>query len=241
MTTAAVGRHISYFPSTGSTMDDARRLAEEGAPHGSIVIADEQTAGRGRFARHWVSPSGTNLYLTLLVRPEVARLRTLSMVAPLAVCRAVKAVTGLAPMIKWPNDVQIGGRKLSGILIESELSGAEVNYALIGIGLNVNDPIADREIAEIATSLAREIGRDLSREAVLAALLNEFEALYESADVYARWRERVITLGQDVRVTFRADVYEGLAEDVDADGSLVLRLHDGSLMTFEAGEVSLRA
>jgi len=222
-------------------MDDACRQAEDGAPHGAVAIAEEQAAGRGRFGRRWVSPAGNNLYLTLVLRPDVARLRMLAMAAPLAVCRAVEAVTALQPMIKWPNDVQVGGRKLAGILIESELSGAEVAHALVGIGLNVNDPVADPEIAQIATSLARESGHDVSREFVLAALLNEMEALYESGDVYDGWRERVVTLGQDVRLAFQDEVYAGVAEDVDAEGSLLLRTSDGRLLTFEAGEVSLRA
>jgi BirA family biotin operon repressor/biotin-[acetyl-CoA-carboxylase] ligase len=239
--TAQQGPRITYLSSTTSTMDEARGLAEAGAVHGSVVIAEEQTAGRGRFGRRWVSPVGKNLYLTLVLRPNVARLRTLAMVAPLAVCRAVGRVSRLRPVIKWPNDVQVDGRKLAGILIESELSGAEVTYALVGIGLNVNDPIADPEIAQIATSLARELGHDVSREEMLAALLAELEAVYESDDVYPGWRERVVTLGQSVRLTFRDKVYEGVAVDVDAEGSLVLRMTDGRLLTFEAGEVSLRA
>jgi BirA family biotin operon repressor/biotin-[acetyl-CoA-carboxylase] ligase len=221
-------------------MDDARREAEAGAGHGLVITADEQTAGRGRFGRRWVSPAGMNIYLTALLRPDVARLRLLAMAVPLAVCRAVEAAVDVRADIKWPNDVQIGGRKLAGILIESELSGADVKYALAGIGVNVNDAIEDAEIAGIATSLLRETGREVSREDVLAGLLNELEALYESGEVYEGWRERVVTLGQPVKVTFRGEEYEGVAEDVDADGSLVLRMGDGSTRTFEAGEVTLR-
>ena len=223
-------------------MDVAREEAVAGAPHGAVVFAEEQTAGRGRFGRRWVSPAGKNLYFTLILRPDAGRLRALSMVVPLAVCRAVEAVTSLRPVIKWPNDILVGGRKLSGILIEGESSGAELLYALAGIGLNVNDPIDDPEIAGIATSLSREAGEDTPRETVLAALLNELEDSYNAApgDLYSGWRSRITTLGQSVRLTFRDEVYEGTAEDVDDEGSLILRLADGTRRTFEAGEVTLR-
>ena len=241
--TEVIGRRITCLATTASTMDVARQEAIAGAPHGAVVIAEEQTAGRGRFGRRWVSPAGKNLYLTLILRPDAGRLRALSMVVPLAVCRAVEAVTPLRPVIKWPNDVLVGERKLAGVLIEGESSGADLIYALAGIGLNVNDPIDDPEIAGIATSLIRELGKETSRETVLAALLNELEDAYSAPpdDVYNGWRSRIATLGQSVRLTFRDDVYEGLAEDVDSEGSLVLRLTDGTRRTFEAGEVTLRA
>ncbi len=240
--TEEIGRRITSLATTTSTMDVARDEAVAGAPHGAVVIAEEQTAGRGRFGRRWVSPAGKNLYLTLILRPDAGRLRALSMVVPLAVCRAVEAVTPLRPVIKWPNDVLVGGRKLAGVLIQGESSGAEPIYTLAGIGLNVNDPIDDPEIAGIATSLSRELGEETPRETVLAALLNELEGAYTGPpdDVYNGWRSRVATLGQSVRLTFRDDVYEGTAEDVDNEGSLILRLADGTRRTFEAGEVTLR-
>ena len=149
---------------------------------------------------------------------------------------------GLDVAIKWPNDVLVGGRKLAGILIEGESSGAELVYALVGIGLNVNDPVDDPEIVGIATSLSRELDEETSREAVMAALLNETEDAYNAPadDVYSGWRSRIATLGQAVRLTFRDEVHEGVAEDVDTEGSLVLRLADGTHRAFEAGEVTLR-
>jgi len=234
--TDAIGRRIICLATTASTMDVARDEAVASAPHGAVVIAEAQTAGRGRFGRRWVSPAGKNLYLTLILRPDAGRLRALSMVVPLAVCRAVEAVTPLRPVIKWPNDVLLGERKLAGVLIEGESSGAELMYALAGLGLNAT------EIATIATSLSRELGEETSRETVLAALLNELEVAYNAPpdDVYSGWRSRIATLGQSVRLTFRDDVHEGVAEDVDNEGSLILRLTDGTRRTFEAGEVTLR-
>ncbi len=240
--TRSIGRRVVYLTSTHSTMDVARAEAEAGADHGTAVLAEEQSSGRGRFGRLWVSPSGKNIYLTLLLRPPLDALRSLSLVGPLAVAEAVEEIAGLATRIKWPNDVLVGGRKLCGVLIESELSGQEVRYSLVGIGVNVNFDIDESsEIAGIATSVKRELGRDVSREEVLAALLNRFEALYEDrAAAFSGWRARLETLGREVTVRFREQVYEGVAEDVDADGNLILRRPDGSTLVLEAGEVSLR-
>ena len=240
--TRSIGRRLVYLTSTHSTMDVARAEAEAGADHGTAVLAEEQSAGRGRFGRSWVSPSGKNIYLTLLLRPPLDTLRSLSVVGPLAVAEAVEEIAGLATRIKWPNDVVVGGRKLCGVLIESELSGQEVRYSLVGIGVNVNFDIDEAsEIAGIATSVKRELGRDVSREEVLATLLNRFEALYEDRPAaFSGWRARLETLGRQVTVRFREQVYEGVAEDVDADGNLILRRPDGSTLALEAGEVSLR-
>ena len=212
--TRTLGRRVVYLTSTHSTMDVARAEAEAGAPDGTAVLAEEQTSGRGRFGRTWVSPAGRNIYVTLLLRPPLAALRSLSIVAPLAVAEAVQDVAGLDARIKWPNDVLVGGRKLSGTLIESEVSGAEVRYSLVGIGVNVNfDVDSESEIGEIATSVKRELGREVSREETLAALLNRFEALYgDPVAAHREWRQRLETLGREVKVRFGDQVYEGLAE-----------------------------
>jgi BirA family biotin operon repressor/biotin-[acetyl-CoA-carboxylase] ligase len=246
LATRFVGRRLVYLTSTGSTMDVARAEAEAGAPDGTVVLAEEQAKGRGRFERAWVSPAGKNLYLTLLMRPSLDRLRSLSIVAPLAVALAVEDSTGLKPRIKWPNDVLIDGRKLSGVLVESEVIGQSVKYALVGVGVNVNfDVEQSPEIAGVATSLKRELGSESSREELLAKFLNRFEQLYEDAPkgdaVLQQWRSRLDTLGREIRVTFRDQVYEGLAEDVDVDGNLILVQPDGTRRTIEAGEVTLRA
>jgi len=243
--TRYLGRNILYLQTTSSTQDAARAAAERGAPVGTAVLAEEQTAGRGRLGRAWVSPAGKNIYVTLIMRPPAPKLRALSIVSPLAVAEALEGI-GLAPRLKWPNDVLVGGRKIAGILIETELSGDAVKYALVGIGLNVNlDVEAVPEIAEIATSARRELGGDASREELLAALLNAFEARYEQAlegdAVFRAWRSRLETLGRRVRATLGQRVEEGVAEDVDAEGNLLVRRDDGSLAVVEAGDVTLSA
>lgn len=243
LNTQRFGRRIVYRESCDSTMNLARREAEAGADEGTVIIAEEQTAGRGRFGRSWVSPAGKNLYLTMVARPVADRLRVLSMAAPLAVCHAVREVTGLRPVIKWPNDVLIDGRKLSGVLIESEIAGTDVRFSLIGMGVNVDLDVASApDIASIATSLLEETGKEVSRETVLATLLNRFEVLYGSPvpALVDAWRSHLETLGREVTVTIGGESHHGSAEDVDGHGNLILRLADGQRMTFEAGEVSLR-
>lgn len=245
LATAFLGRRMVYHQSLPSTQDVARAEAEAGAPEGTVILAEEQTAGRGRLGRAWVSPPGSNLYLTLIMRPSVECLRSLGMVAPLAVVEAVEEVTGVSPRIKWPNDVLVGRRKLCGVLIDTGLVGSGVMYALVGIGLNVNLDVGSLpEIAQVATSLRCELGREVPREEVLAALLNRFEGLYrawpEGPQVFEAWRSRLETLGQRVRVAFGNQREEGVAEDVDREGCLLLRRDDGSLIRLAAGEVTLR-
>ena len=241
--TSFVGRAVSYHESTNSTMEVASREAEGGAPEGAIAIAEEQTAGRGRMGRRWVSSPGENLHVTIMVRPTLKHLRQLAVITPLAVCLAIEETAELSPRIKWPNDVLIEGRKVSGILAESELVEDRVLFATIGVGINVNaDMSAYAEIKDIATSLATEVGHELSREEVLASMLNHFETLYEALrrdeDVTAGWKERLQTLGKRVKVVTSAGAEEGVAVDTDSDGALVLRRDDGTQVRVEAGELA---
>ncbi|MGA2285631.1 MAG: biotin--[acetyl-CoA-carboxylase] ligase [Dehalococcoidia bacterium] len=241
--TDALGRFALHQRSVASTMDVAREEAESDAPHGLIVLADEQTAGRGRRGRSWVSPPG-GLYVTIVLRPEPDAVRRLALVAPLAVCEAIDAVARVRSAIKWPNDVLIEGRKVGGVLIDSRLSGDEVEYALVGIGVNLSlDPAQHAEIRDIATSLALESERKVAREKLLAAVLNRFEKLLADSrvdgDVYEAWRARLETLGRQVRAQSANDVEEGVAEDVDAEGNLLLRRPDGSIAVISAADVTL--
>jgi BirA family biotin operon repressor/biotin-[acetyl-CoA-carboxylase] ligase len=242
--TRFVGRTLLYVTETTSTMDVARREAAGGAPDGAVVVAEQQTAGRGRLARAWVAPPG-NIYATIVMRPPAERLRVVSIVSPLAVAEALEGVADLETGIKWPNDVLAGGRKISGTLIETDLAAGAVNYALVGIGVNVDlDVEAEPEIAEIATSVRRELGRSPPREELLAALLNAFEERYEEAlagdGPFRSWRSRLVTLGQRVTATLPGGVEEGVAEDVDEQGDLLVRRDDGRLVTVDAGDVTLR-
>ncbi len=239
--TELIGRAVTYHATTGSTMDDARAEAEGDAPEGAIVIAEEQTAGRGRQGRTWISPPGVNLYVTIVLRPTLDHLRYLSIIAPLAVCHAIEETTGLLPRIKWPNDVLIDDKKVCGVLAESEIEDDTVRYALVGIGINVNVDVAPySEIRELATSLRTELQREVSREEVLAALLNHFEELYQTVRrgevVSVGWKKRLSTLGKIIQVQSAGRTEEGVVVDTDSDGALILRRDDGSHIRIDAGE-----
>jgi len=242
--TRFIGQRIIYYPKLTSTMDVARREAQQGAAEGTVVIAGEQTAGRGRIKRAWLSPKGS-IALSVILYPGVTYLPFLIMLASLAVVHSIDKVAGLKSQVKWPNDVLINGRKVCGILVESEVRGDKVNYAIIGIGINANFRVSDfPEISSIATSLSDELGRDISRLDLIQCLLVEIERLYltlqAGGSIYEEWRDNLVTLGRRVHVKSGEDVYEGIAEEVARDGSLLLRRSDGSLTKIVAGDVTLR-
>ncbi len=244
LNTRFVGQRILYYPSLTSTMDVARQEAQRKAAEGTVVVADEQTSGRGRLKRVWHSPKG-NLALTVILRPTSTFLPSLVMLASLAVVHSIELVTGLKPQIKWPNDVLIDGRKICGILIETDVRGDTVNYANIGIGVNVDLRLAQfPEIVSTATSLSYQIGKEVSRLTLIRALLVEIERLYlalsSGASLYEEWRDNLLTLGKHVRAKMGDATWEGVAESVARDGNLWLRRPDGSLTKIIAGDVTLR-
>ncbi len=242
--TEIIGRRVLYYPSLASTMLAAKAAAARGIEEGAVIIAGEQTAGRGRRGRTWLTPAG-GVALSVVLRPALEWLPSLIMVASLGVTNSIETVTGLKPAIKWPNDVLIGDKKVCGILIENELRGESVNWSVIGIGINVNVRLADYpDVRDIATSLSDELRYSVSRLEVIRRLLIELDNLYLSlkagGPVYEAWRTRLATLGRQVRLVSGQSALEGTAEDVERDGSLLLRLPDGTLYRAVAGEVSLR-
>ncbi|GMV86947.1 MAG: biotin--[acetyl-CoA-carboxylase] ligase [Dehalococcoidia bacterium] len=242
LTTTAIGRYLVYRPVTPSTMDLASREAHEGAPHGTIAFAEEQTAGRGRRGRSFHSPAGKNLYVTLVLRCPIEVHRRLPLIVPVAVCAAIQAELPSA-RIKWPNDIWIGDRKAAGMLIDGELTPAGA-VALPGIGINVNaDPTAVPELRAIATSLARELGREVAREPLLARICNHLEQLLEATagHVLQEYRSRSSTLGRRVLVSpVGAPPFEGTAISIEDDGSLVVERLDGTAEVVTAADVSVR-
>ena len=222
-------------------MDMAKRMAKEGMGEGTVIIAGEQTAGRGRLGRKWLSPSGGSLSLSIILRPTLPQLPQLNMAACLATVQSIEKVSGLKPLIKWPNDVLLNGKKVSGILMENIFQGGELKAAILGIGINAKfDALAFTEISAIATSLSTESGREISPWEILPPLLEEFEQFYQElqggGNIYERWLARVETLGKLVRVKSGDTVEEGYAESINANGSLILRRLDGSLITVVTGE-----
>jgi BirA family biotin operon repressor/biotin-[acetyl-CoA-carboxylase] ligase len=248
LSTTFVGQHIVYRPQIGSTNDEARRLAGEGAPEGTVVITDFQSAGRGRLDRDWIAPHGSSLLLSILFRPDLAahQVQRLTMSCGLALADAIESQTRLHAGLKWPNDLVIGGAKAGGLLTEISLEGTEVEYVVVGIGLNVNlDPARlPAGLHMPATSLSHELGADVDRLPLLHSLLQGVEerylALKAGRSPHRSWSARLITLGKPVTVTAAGLVLEGVAEAVDADGALLVRLPDGRLERVLAGDVSLR-
>ena len=241
--TRFIGQNVIYYPCLDSTMLVAGREARWGTAEGTVVITDEQTAGRGRLKRRWLTPKG-NIALSIILYPSQRHLPYLIMLASLAVVRSIEAVTGLRTQIKWPNDLLINGKKVCGILVESDVGATAVAYAIIGIGINVRLNLDDfPEIAATATSLAGEMGGEISRVELVRCLLTELERLYLSIpsgdSVYQEWRDRLVTLGRRVRVKSGKSVLDGVAESVARDGSLRLRQADGSLATVIAGDITL--
>lgn len=243
--TSLIGQEIIYHDTIPSTMDAAKQAIGEGAGEGTVIVADHQTAGRGRLSREWLSVPGGGVLLSIILYPNLEILPRLTMAACLAVSRTIERVTGLQPAIKWPNDVLLGGLKVSGILSESDVAGEAVNYAIVGIALNVNlDTAAMPDISGTATSLKQVLGREVSRQQVLTALLQEFEELYltlrRGESIQREWLQRLETLGKNVSVRCGDEVQEGYAESVDQTGNLIVRRPDGTRITVTAGDVTLR-
>jgi len=241
--TEFVGRQLYYYHRLATTMEAARELTKKGADEGAVVIAGTQTAGRGRIGRTWLSPEGS-LAVSIIFKPSLDNLPQLIMIASLAVVRAIKNVAGIKAQIKWPNDVLINGKKVCGILIENEVKGSRVNFAIIGIGINVNfNPLTFPEISEIATSLSHELGAEISKVALTSTLLLELERLYlvaqAGASVHKEWQANMETLGRWIQVKTGETVEQGKAETVTEKGNLILRRADGSLAEIVAGDVTV--
>lgn len=224
-------------------MDEAARQGKTGAEEGTVVVAETQTAGRGRLGRHWVSGPG-NLYLSVLFYPTLQSLPFLNSLAGVATVRAIAKTADLSPRLKWPNDVLLGGKKVAGVLVESAIAGESVRYAVVGIGVNVAlDTQNYAELSTFATSLNAIAGREVPREELLRRILQELDTLYlalgDGKTPMAEWQSLLDTLGQRVQVTGAAASHVGLAEGLDEAGNLQLRLDDGRLVTLTAGDVTL--
>jgi BirA family biotin operon repressor/biotin-[acetyl-CoA-carboxylase] ligase len=246
LNTHDIGRDIYWYEELGSTSDRAKELADDGAEHGAVVIAESQTAGRGRRGRVWASPPRRNLTFSVVLRPDLppARAPELTLVASIAVCEALRQA-GVDAGIKWPNDVLVGGRKIAGILTELAAEPDRVHWVVLGVGVNVNARAEDfpPELREHATSLFLERGpapRALFAAACLTALEEWLDRHAEEgfAAIRAAWRERNVTLGRQVLVRADGRDVEGVAVDLDEQGALLVR--DGAgLQRILSGDVTL--
>jgi BirA family biotin operon repressor/biotin-[acetyl-CoA-carboxylase] ligase len=249
--TKILGSEIHSYKTVGSTNETARRLAEAGAREGTLVISEKQTRGRGRLGRSWHSPAGAGLYFSLILRPRlpIELLPALSQVAALSVCRAVEKEHNLHSLaqVKWPNDCLLGGRKAAGILVELSAELDKIDYAVVGIGINVNTERAafPARLRRSATSVAAEIGRRADRAALLRAFLEDFERSYTNFQRYGlrsighELVRRSSVLGRRINVSVGRKRMIGVAVGIDDRGALRVKIGD-RVETLSAGEVSLR-
>ena len=248
LSTSQLGRPLRYLPSVASTQDVAREAALAGAPGGLAVVAGQQTAGKGRAGRAWWSPPTGGLYVSLLLRPVLPpeHVSWVTMCLALGAAEAIETVCGLRPDLKWPNDLEWQGRKLAGILAESAFTGNHLDYVIAGIGLNIAvDFSSQPELAHTAISLQTALGRPVDSSALLVALLSWVEthvlAMEQGISPLAAWKERLVTLGRPIEARSPdGRVLSGVALDVLQDGSLLLRLDDGSEQIVRAADVTLR-
>ncbi len=249
LTTWRLGRPIAYFRQVESTNNEAKALAAAGCPEGQIVVAEEQSVGRGRLSRGWFTPFARGVWFSIVLRPPFSPhdAPKCTLLAAVAVCSAIRRATGVACGIKWPNDILYDGKKLVGILTEMSAEMDAINHIVIGIGINVNIAAADFpvELREVATSLSIAAGRPLPRLDILVAVLEELERVYGQvlehgfAPVLAEWRNESVTLGRAVDVIGPGRRFSGVAADIDADGALLVRTADGTERVL-AGDVSIR-
>lgn len=243
------GNTLYWFDSIDSTNTRAKAMAADGAPHGTVLIAGSQTGGRGRLGRSFQSPEGMGVYLSVILRPQCppADLMHLTCAAAVAMCDAVEQAAGFRPGIKWTNDIVYRNKKLGGILTELSLDAGNVAYAIVGIGINCLQEETDfpPELQSMAGSVSMAAGKVilphiLAADMILAIKKTSDALLSEKAAIMASYRKDCITLGKDVSVVRAEEIRHATALDIDDDGALTVRYHDGSLQTVTSGEVSIR-
>lgn len=248
LSTRWAGQTCVYFDEIDSTNIAAKRMAQEGAPHGTLVIAAQQTAGRGRRGRAWETQRDENIMMTLLLRPHMdgEQVALLSLVCAVATAQGIRAATGLDAKIKWPNDVVVQGHKVCGMLLEMTAAEGKIDAVAAGVGINVHQREFPQAFAKTASSLDVISGREISRTAVIQAFLAAFETLYERFEregvraLMADYRALSATLGSEVRVIGVSEEFAGRAIELDESGALVVQLPDGEQRTVLAGDVSVR-
>lgn len=241
-------REVHYFDVLDSTNNYAKKLLRESPVDGTLVVAEEQTGGRGRMGREWKSEKGKNLTFSLSMKTAVPtdRLGIISITAGLAVAEAITTLTELAPLCKWPNDIILNGRKVCGILSESLLTSDNPPAVVIGIGINVNQTDFPPELHRTATSLAIEAGKAFERLNVLRAILSSFGKWFtflevgESEAILAKWEEHSFLRGKEITIDHNGKLVKGIAGTIDPDGSLYIHT-DGQDMKVFAGDITAKS
>jgi len=250
LSTKTLGRGgIYYFSEIDSTNNEAKKQGNLGCPEGVIVLAETQNVGRGRLSRSWFSPTGKGIWLSVVLRPPFNPYDApkCTLLTAVAVTKAIRSITGVECGIKWPNDILYQGKKIVGILTEMSAEIDAINHVVIGMGINVNikEQEFPAELRDIATSLAIIVGHEISRLALLNAVLTELENAYEGviqrgfSEMLDEWRKLTLTLGQNVNVVGSGREFSGMAVDIDSDGALLVQTAV-ALERVLAGDVSIR-
>ena len=248
MKTRWAGRNILYYETTDSTNLRIRQAGDEGAPHGTLAVADRQTAGRGRRGRTWESPAGSSIYMSVLLRPDIApnKASMLTLVMALSVAEGIQQCIPII-QIKWPNDIIVNGKKLVGILTEMSAQVDYINHVTVGVGINVNMTAFPEEIADTATSLCLECGHAVKRAPLIAAVMERLEENYEIfletedlSGLMERYSALLVNRDRDVRIIGEKETYQAHAIGIDRTGELIVRREDGTMEKIYAGEVSVR-
>ena len=248
--TSWAGKNLICLEETDSTNNVIKKAAEEGAPHGTLAVAETQTGGKGRLGRSWVSPRGSGIWMSILLRPDKLppyRASMLTLVCALAVAEGIREVTGLPAGIKWPNDIVVNGKKAVGILTEMSAEMESIHYVVAGIGINCNIREFPEEIRATATSLFLELGEPVKRSAVVGAVMKALEKYYgvfmENGDMEKLcpvYNEMLANRGRQVRVLAPGKEYTGTALGIDPAGALLVEREDGTVSSVISGEVSVR-
>ena len=242
------GKPVVYYPETDSTNIRIRHLGDEGAPHGTLAVADRQTAGRGRRGRTWESPGGSCIYMSILLRPDLApeKAPMLTLVMACGVAEGIMDCADVKVQIKWPNDIIVSGKKLAGILTEMSTQVDYINHVTVGVGINVNVQNFPEEI-QTATSLLSETGTQTKRAPVIAAVMKHFEENYkifmqteDMSGLMEKYSSLLVNQGREVLILEKDAEYKAYAEGINQKGELVVRREDGTVENICAGEVSVR-
>ncbi|PZX07684.1 BirA family biotin operon repressor/biotin-[acetyl-CoA-carboxylase] ligase [Psychrobacillus insolitus] len=247
--TKSIGRNILYFPVCESTQTIASEEARNGAPHGTIVIAEEQTAGRGRLERAWDSSANKGIWMSVIIRPKISPQYApqFTLVAAVAITKAIEDLSNCTPEIKWPNDLLISGKKVTGILTELQADMDQVHSIIIGIGVNVNQSIKsfDETVQSIATSLKMETGNDFNRAELVAKIayyIEKYTDMYVEngfAPIKLLWESYSGTIGKRIKATMLTETLEGVAVSITNDGVLQLKLDNGEIKGIYSADIDI--
>ncbi len=241
-----IGREIYFYDKVGSTNTIAAGLAEKGAAEGVVVLADSQEKGKGRLGRTWVSPPGVNIYMSIITRPAIGpkHVTLLTIIAAVGCTIALRRITGINVTIKWPNDLMVSDKKIGGILTELKTDPHHIIFTIMGIGINVNIDAFPDDVKKIATSVKNEIGILFPRVVIITEVLNEIDNWYRilhekgRKTLLSEWQKLTSTLGKEVKVIVGKETFTGLAEGIDNEGMLILRLPTGERKRISSGDLT---